>query len=252
MNIAIVTGASSGLGIAFVRGLLNNFKDIDKIWVIARRKERLVQLQSQLSDKLLVFALDLINADSFKELENMLQAERPNIKVLINNAGFGKLDYFNQTPACLMEDMISLNCSAVTTLTSLCLKYMQKNAFIINVSSIAAFAPNTRLTAYSATKSFILSLSLGLRQELRPHKINVLAVCPGPMSTEFLNVANIPAGRSKTFDRLPYCNPETVALRALKNAKKGRAVYTPRLIYKIYYVLAKFLPVSLTMKICKA
>jgi predicted dehydrogenase len=252
MDIAIVTGASSGLGVAFVRALLKEYKNLDEIWVVARRKERLCQLKSELGNKLHVIALDLIKPQSIAEFEQTLCQQKPNIKILINNAGFGKLDYFKEMPYSLMDDMIELNCRALTDLISVCLKYMQKNALILNVSSIAAFAPNTRLTVYSATKSFILSLSRGLRKELRPQKINVLAVCPGPMSTEFLSVANITAGRSKAFDKLPYCNPEKVALGALKKAKKGGAIYTPRIIYKLYYLLAKFLPMELAMNIGKA
>ena len=106
------------------------------------------------------------------------------------------------------------------------------------------------MAVYSSTKAYVMSLSRALRVELKKRKINVLAVCPGPMSTEFLSVANIEKGSSPMFDMLPRVNPRTMAVKSLKASKKRKAVYTNRVIYKFYRLVAKILPHSWVMKIC--
>ena len=127
---------------------------------------------------------------------------------------------------------------------------LKRGGFVLNVCSIASFCPNTRMTVYSSTKAYVMSFSRGLREELKPHGINVLAVCPGPMKTEFLDVANI-TERSPMFKTLPYSDPDKVADTAVVKAAKGRCVYTHKGLFKFYRVLAKLLPHSLMMKFCK-
>ena len=96
-----------------------------------------------------------------------------------------------------------------------------------------------------------MSFSRALREELKQKRINVLAVCPGPMSTEFLTRAHISKGASKTFDTLPYCDPKEIAVKSLKALEKGKAVYTNRFLYKLYRVLGKLMPKALMMKFAK-
>ena len=127
----------------------------------------------------------------------------------------------------------------------------KENSYIINVCSIASFVPNANLTVYSSTKAYVMSFSRGLRCELKKKKINVTAVCPGPMSTEFLAVAGINDGVSKMFDTLPRTTPSFVVKKSIKAAKRGKDVYTPRLLFKFYRVLAKVLPHSLLISLCK-
>ncbi|MBQ2696057.1 MAG: SDR family NAD(P)-dependent oxidoreductase, partial [Clostridia bacterium] len=121
---------------------------------------------------------------------------------------------------------------------------------IVNISSIASFCPNARMTVYSSTKAYVSSFTRGLAEEVRPAGISVTAVCPGPMSTEFLAVGNI-TGNSKMFATLPYDVPKKVAYGALKAAKKGRVFYTPHPFFKCYRILAKLLPHALVAKLCK-
>ena len=147
--------------------------------------------------------------------------------------------------------MVDLNVRALTEITSIVLKHMNEKSYIINVCSIASFVPNAYLTVYSSTKAYVMSFSRGLRQELKKRKINVTALCPGPMATEFLEVAGIDKGVSKMFDTLPTTKPSLAAKGAIKAAKKGRAVYTPRILFKVYRVLAKLVPHSLLIPICK-
>lgn len=250
MRIAILTGASSGMGREFFNALCEKYADLDEIWIIARRADRLKELCSN-SITVRPLALDLTESSSIENICGILEQEKPDIKVLINNAGFGKLGFVNEIPYAEHWNMVTLNNSALTALCSICIPYMSAGSFIINVASIAAFAPNPRMATYCSTKAYVLHFSKCMREELKSKKINVLAVCPGPMKTEFLDVAGISGGKSKTFETLPYCDPKKVAYKSIEKAKKGRGVYTPRAFFKFYRVLAKLLPHSFIMKFSK-
>ncbi|MBE6739769.1 MAG: SDR family NAD(P)-dependent oxidoreductase [Ruminococcaceae bacterium] len=254
MITAIITGASSGLGREFALALKKRCPDIESFWLIARRREKLEELAKELGeDKCFVLPLDLTGEEYVSELTQVLSDSVPEIKYLINNAGYGKLDYFENIPVGDCANQVTLNCVSLTTVTRLCLPYMEKDGEIINVASIASFAPNARMTVYSSTKAYVLSFSRSLREEFKMSgkKLNCLAVCPGPMDTEFLPVANIGKGTSKTFDTLPRTNPKKVAEKALKMSAKKKAVYTPKFFFKFYRVLSKILPTSLVMKLAK-
>lgn len=250
MNIAVITGASSGLGWEYAKAVYETRTDLDEIWVIARREERLQELKSKLGDKIIPVAFDITDPQSVEDYAQMLKDKNATVKLLINNAGFGKLGYFDELSLLENTRMVQLNCEALTAMTAATLPFMNEKSEIVNTCSIASFAPNTRMAVYSSTKAYVMSLSRALRLELKRRKINVLAVCPGPMSTEFLSVANIDKGASKTFDMLPRVNPRTMAIKSLRASHKGKAVYTNRIFYKFYRLLAKILPHSLVMKLC--
>ncbi len=252
MNIAIITGASSGLGKEYVNAVYNRYPLLDEIWVVARREDRLNELRQSLGEKIRVIAADITKDDDINKIKSLLTEKKVNIKLLINNAGFGKLGNFKDLSLEENAGMVRLNCEALTVVSSLALNFMEKGSKIINVCSIASFAPNTRLATYSSTKAFVMSLSRAMKDELKPLGINVLAVCPGPMDTEFLSVANILKGTSRTFDALPRVNPKKVAIASLKASDKNKAVYTNHILYKVYRVLAKILPLSIVMKLCRA
>lgn len=127
---------------------------------------------------------------------------------------------------------------------------MSEGSAILNVSSIASFCPNARMTVYSSTKAYVTSFSRGLAYELKARKINVCVVCPGPMDTAFLTRGDI-KGKSKTFDTLPYCKVDKTAKGALKAVKNGKSVYTPTLFFKFYRFLAKILPHSIVIPLAK-
>ena len=252
MKIAVITGASSGLGEEYLKCIVESSPDITEIWAIARRAERLEKLAETYKEKKIVpFPLDLTSYDSYNEFQKKLEAEKPDIEILINNAGFGTLGNFDEQELFSQTRMVDLNNRALTAITSASLPYMSKGSFIINVCSIAAFATNPRMTVYCSTKAYVYSFSKSLRFELKNRGINVLAVCPGPMDTEFLPVAGISKGASHTFDTLPRCNPQSVAQRSLKKAKAGKGKYTPRLFYKFYHLLSDILPHSLVMHMSK-
>ena len=251
MKTAIITGASSGLGREFVRQLADVFPDIACYWLIARRKDRLAEMAEGLPGKAVeCLCLDLCDSMSFVALQEKLAAERPEVDLLINNAGCGYLGNLGEVETATQTRMVDLNLRALTAVTNMTIPFMPKGAHIINVSSIASFCPNPRMTVYSSTKAYVSSFTVGLSEELRPKGITVTAVCPGPMKTEFLDIGRI-TGNSKTFATLPYCDQVRVAGGTLRAARAGRTIYTPKLFYKFYRCLAKVTPVKLMVKFTK-
>lgn len=246
-KIAVITGASAGLGIAFLKNIPARYPETQEIWAIQRRKADAQSYPIPIRS----VQLDLTDRESYRQLEELLRTEQPDIQLLINNAGFGKIGDLAESEYHEQGRMVDLNVRAATVITTLCLPYMRRNAHIVNVASIAGFAPNPRMTVYSSTKAYLISFSKSLREELKPKGVHCMAVCSGPMHTEFLPVAGIQKGTSKTFDTLPYCDPDRVAEKALKLVQKNRAIYTPRLFYRFYRILAKLLPHNFIMKISK-
>lgn len=249
MKIAVLTGASAGFGVELLRAAITQCPDIGTYWLIARRRDRLEALQAQFPEKTLrAVPLDLTNPAALQELKALLQKEQPEIALLINNAGAGRLCDFPESDPESQLMQVDLNCRALTAVTHFCLPYMAPGSLILNVSSIASFAPTPRMTVYCATKSYVQAFSRALREELKSRKINVLAVCPGPMDTEFLGIAGIEKGGSPTFDTLPHQNPAKMAKNALKAGLKGKSAYTMGFFYKLYRVLAHLLPKCILMK----
>lgn len=249
MNIAIITGASSGLGEKFAYEIDKSRDNIEEIWLIARREEKLKEIAKKISRRTRILPLDITAKDFKEKYTALLKENTADVKILINNAGFGKLENFDKISPEDNCGMVRLNCEALTLVTALTLPFMSQNSEIINSCSIASFAPNTRMAVYSSTKAYVMSLSRALRGELKTRKINCLACCPGPMNTEFLSLAGIEKGTSFTFDTLPRVNPEIMARNSLKASADKKAVYTCRAFYKFYRILAKILPHSLVMKL---
>ena len=250
MKTAIITGASSGLGREYAKQIADIFPEVEKIWLIARRADRLADTVAECKRPCETLSLDLCADGDLLALSNRLSDEKPEVSVLINCAGCGYLGNVDETDPALFTRSIDLNVRALTSVTCSVLPYMKDGGRIINVSSIASFCPNPRMTVYSATKSYVSDFSLGLRDELRGRGINVTAVCPGPMDTEFLDIGKI-TGNSKMFKTLPYCDPEKVVRGSLKASKRGRAVWTPKAFFKFYRFLAKIIPHTLLVKLVR-
>ena len=251
MKTAIITGASSGLGKEFARQVRDVFPEIQCLWLIARRADRLQALSAALPGVVVKpISLDLTAADACGQLTALLEAEQPEVSLLINCAGCGIWGNFDESNLEEQLRMIDLNIRALTAVTRAVLPHIPSGGRIINISSIASFVPNARMSVYSASKAYVSFFSRGLYEELKPRKIAVTAVCPGPMETEFLSVGRI-TGNSKTFDRLPYCNPKKVVHGSLVASKKGQAVHTPRGFYKFYRVLSGLVPHAILVHAAK-
>lgn len=252
LKIAVITGASSGLGREYALETAKSRDNIDEIWLIARREDKLKETAKDIKKPVRILPLDITDGGAQSRYKKLLNELKPEVALLINNAGFGRLGDFDSITAEDNGGMVRLNCEALTVMTALTLPFMTAGSEIINTCSIAAFAPNTRMAVYCSTKAYVLSLSKTLRSELKGRKINVLAVCPGPMDTEFLPVAGIAKGVSRTFDTLPRVKPDVMARKSLAASANKRGVYTNLLFYKFYRVIAKILPHSIVMKMCGA
>lgn len=242
--IAIVTGASSGMGREAVIQLADRFGEkFSEIWVIARRRERLEQLQSQVPVPLHILPLDLQNTDDRTLFERELEAHRPQVRMLINSAGFGKIGKIGGLDLESETGMIQLNVEALCAVTHMVLPYMPFNSRIIQFASSASFLPQPGFAIYSATKSFVLSYSRALREELRERGISVTAVCPGPVKTEFFDIAET-TGKIPLYKRLTMADPRKVVRLALRDSMMGKAIsiYGPWM--KAFFVLCKVLPHS--------
>ena len=188
MNIAIVTGASSGMGREFVLQL-SGYVHVDEIWVIARREGALEALKNEIAVPIRPLPLDLCEESAFDAISALLEAEKPNIRLLVNAAGFGKFGAYHKVSLQDESRMIDLNCKAVVLLTRLCLPYMAAGSHILQLDSLSAFQPVPYITTYGATKAFVLSYSRAMNRELKSRGIRVMAMNPGWVKTEFFNHA---------------------------------------------------------------
>ena len=249
MNIAIVTGASSGMGKEFVLQL-SNYVQVDEIWAVARRKENLEALQARVSVPVRPVCLDLLQTESFSEMEQLLAAQKPNVKLLVNAAGFGKFGPYHKVSITDDCRMIDLNCKALLVMTRLVLPYMETGSHILQLDSLSAFQPVPYITTYGATKAFVLSYCRAMNRELKPRGIRMMAMNPGWVKTEFFSHAMKTNGDGEVqyFNRL-YEADEVVAtgLKDLYRSKKDYSIHG--LPVKLQVLGVKLMPHSIIMNI---
>ena len=242
--VALITGASSGLGVEFARQLS---KKGQRLVLAARRKERLDALATELGSARAV-AIDLSRPGAVSTLLDHLRNADEQVEVLINNAGFGLRGRFVELDALREREMIDLNIGALTDLCRAIAPQMmeQKSGAILNVASTAAFQPGPNMAVYFATKAYVLSFTEALHEELKPHGVKVSALCPGPTRTEFGEVAGI-----KTlgqFDRLAM-ESEPVVRAGLEGLESNEAVVIPGATNKIGAWSTRLAPRSVVRRI---
>ena len=249
-KVIIVTGASSGMGRELCRIIAKRYKVDAEFWLIARRRERLIELSGELSalgKGSRILDMDLLSETAFERLSLLLKEEEPKVMLLINASGFGKLGRFSDMDPSETEDMIRLNCCALSRVCRLCLPYMARGyGHIINFASAAAFSPMPHFAVYGATKAYVLSFSRALNEELKPVGVSVTAVCPGPVRTEFFDIAeeheSVPL-----YKRFFMADARRVAKKALKDSLCSKPVSTYGLSIGALRVLTKVLPVSVVL-----
>lgn len=248
MNIAVVTGASSGIGKEFVRQI-DQRAHFDEIWVIARSEERLKILEKKLKTKIRVLAFDLTKPDSIEEYRSILRKENPNVKLLINAAGFGKIGAVNEISMEDITQMIALNITASVQMTQVTLPYMKPYSNIINMASSSAFQPLPNLNVYASTKAFILHYTNALQVELKNRRIVATAVCPGWVQTNFVHVAK-ETRNPGAVKKFPFMvKPRDVVSKAFQDAKQGKQLSIYGLPTNLQYYLAKWIPKNILMKL---
>ena len=231
-NAALVTGASSGIGAAIADQLAaRGFSLV----LVARREERLRTLAIDLSVEhgvdAEVITCDLAQDEERERIQSEIREGGRSVEVLVNNAGFGHQADFARSPHERMVEMVRLNVEAVVDLTSRFLTPMVERGrgSVINVASLAAFQPLPGSAVYGASKAFVLSFSEAIRTELRGSGVTVTAVCPGPVRTEFMAVAEVPGVEDRT-PGVVWMSPGDIAKEAVDGAAHDKRVVVPGLL----------------------
>lgn len=249
MKIAIVTGASSGLGKEFVFQLEKMDLDLDEIWILARRMDRLIEIQNTCNLPIKPVCIDLCDTNQMDCLEREINLIKPDIKILINAAGMGKIGNYKTISRKEADWMIDLNCKAAIDMTYICLPYMKENSHILQICSTSAFQPLPYLNIYAASKSFLYRFSRALRMECKKDKIHVCAICPYWINdTEFIQNAKQNQG-NEIHSFLFASKTKNVVKRALYDAFHGFGVSTPGPVCTMHRFFSKFIPYSIMMRI---
>ena len=246
MKIALITGASSGLGREFARQIPKLYQNLDEIWVVARRAERLNELEMELKVPVRIFDGDLNQDYIYKKLGIALGKSHANVRMLVNAAGYGKIGTFCEYGWKEETGMVDLNCRSLTRMTALCLPYMHCGSRIVNLSSAAAFGPQPGFAVYAATKSYVYSLSMALGRELKGSGIYVTAVCLGPVDTEFFDHTGKEVASVKKKFR---ADAKDVVRKALIDSARGKKISVYGLSMKAAQVASKIVPDSVIVAV---
>ncbi|MCI8764525.1 MAG: SDR family NAD(P)-dependent oxidoreductase [Lachnospiraceae bacterium] len=246
MTIAVVTGASSGMGREAVIRIAERFGKIGEIWVIARRQEQLEQLRKEALVPLRIFPLDLTESGSLDVLRRALEEAHPKVRLLVNAAGYGKYGKVGEAALAEETNMVRLNCEALCGVTHLVLPYLSDHSRILMFASAAGFLPQPGFATYAATKAFVVSYSRALNAELKSRDIVVTAVCPGPVDTAFFTVAKTHA-EMPSYKKRFMASPRRVVRKALRDSIMGKSmsIYSPAM--KGFRLLCKVLPHGLIL-----
>ena len=245
MRIAVITGASSGIGREFVFAVDRKYS-FDEIWVVARRAERLEELKGKCRNPVRPLALDLADDAGPEAYRALLEKEQPEIALLVNAAGCGVFGPFGEKDLGALLHSAKLNALALTAMCHLSLPYMKRGSSIVNMGSNSSWQPVPYQAVYGASKSYVLSLSRAIGRELRPRGIHVMCVCPGWIKTEFQQHAKHDE-YIRYVDR--WYGPEEVAAQAMEDLEKKKTVSILGAPVRRQVALVKHLPVDMVMDI---
>ena len=250
VNIAVITGASSGIGKEFALQI-DKLEALDEIWLVARRREAMEDLAHKLSAKARIICLDLLKEESFAEYKSIITASGANIRYMVNASGFGEMGDWSEVPLDSQMRMIDLNIKALVKMTVLSIPFMSKGSNLIEIGSASVFNPLPYFNVYASTKSFVRHYTRALHEELKPLGINVTVVCPGWVRTEFFEHTNDNRVRYSPKAYKPMLEKEHVVCCALKAVRKNKALCVVGKFTKLQHILSKLLPHSLLIKIWK-
>lgn len=245
-KIAILTGATGGLGREFLKQIMN--EEIDEVWAIARNEQKLSELRNEHGGRVIPISIDLSAMQGIEQIKDMLDEKKPQVAYLINNAGLAKMGKYTDFSIEEIDKTINVNCKVPVMLAQICIPYMGKGSKILNISSASAFQPNPYINLYAATKAFERSYSRALNVELEGTGITSTAVCPSWVDTELLQKEI--NGKKVKFPGL--VTPDRVVKQAIKDAKKGKDMTVCSMYVKCQHVNVKLLPQRWVMKIWMA
>ena len=241
-KVALITGASSGLGREYAMRLDKKLGEKEEIWLIARRLERLEEIAKGLRHPVRCLSFDLTKEESFAQIGALLKKENAEVRYLINCAGFGKIGKIADMPRSEQDGMLTLNCSAGMGMVGICLPYMGRGTRIMNVCSTAGFQPFQSLNVYAASKACFLRYSRALRMELLPAGISVTAVCPYWIKdTEFIGIAG-PEKKSDIRSFPLSSKVSSVAALSLFGSSLNLPVVTPGIVCTFHRLFSKLFP----------
>jgi uncharacterized protein len=245
MTTALVTGASTGIGRVFAKKFAAQGHDVV---VVARDEARLKELAIELSTDVEVLAADLTDQEDLARVEARIEDQSRPVEILVNNAGFGTFGTFAELDRDVEDREIRLNVLALTRLTHAAVQAMipRKRGGIINVSSIAGFQPAPYGATYSATKAFVTSFTQGVHEEVKPHGVKVVALCPGFTRSEFQQRAGIRDNGGPAF---LWQSPEEVVDVALEGLRRNQALTIPGAHNKAAALFSQMTPDSVKRKI---
>lgn len=249
MRIAIVTGASSGMGRDFVRAL--DGRGLDEIWAVARRLDALGSLAAECRTRVRPLSLDLKTDGAFETLSSLLRETSPEVQYLICGAGYGRFGDYTKVGTEESLGMIELNITALVRTTYLVLPFMPQGSHIIGIASASAFVPLPHFNIYASTKAFVRHFLRALGPELSGRGITVTALCPGWVDTHFMATADKTSTDSVTSFPFMKKSPEVVDA-ALKAADRGRHTCVPGVMMKAMHLFSGLLPSSVSMKVWEA
>ncbi len=246
MNIILITGASSGIGMEFALQMDKYFAHIDEFWLVARNRAKLEEIKKALRHETRIFPMDITKKETMDVLEEALgkagsSEKKSVIRVLINCAGYGLMGDFEGQDSEGALGMIRLNCEALTGLTQRMLPHMKKGSRIIQMASSAAFLPQPGFAVYAASKSYVLSFSRALGEELKRKGIYVTSVCPGPVDTPFFEIAES-TGSTLAVKKYTMVSADRVVALALKDSYRKRSISVCSLPIRMFEILSKVLP----------
>jgi uncharacterized protein len=248
-SCVLITGASAGIGREFARQLAGR---AGSLVLVARRQERLEELRDELTKRnpslnVHLRATDLSDDRAAIELFDWLEREKLAIDLLINNAGLGDVGPFATAEIQRVKEMLAVNITALTLLTRLLLPGMiaRKRGAILNVSSTAGFLPIAGFAVYAATKAYVTSFSEAIRAELHGTGVTVTSLCPGPVHTEFTQVAARSGAKRIRSPEFVHVSAEEVARAGLAAVESGRPLVIPGFIMKLGMYLVRIMPLSI-------
>ncbi len=248
-KIAVITGASSGIGREFVRTLASHGQ-YDEVWAIARNAERLEALKNDTDICVRPISLDLASPDAAHKYSELLEQDKPQVALLINCSGYGKFEATDKISLEQNLGMIDLNCRALTAIAYLTLPYMSRGSEMINIASVAAFQPIPYINVYGASKAYVLSFSRALGRELAPRGIRVLALCPFWTKTAFFDRAVNKDSDTIVKKYVAMYTPEFIVKKAWSALKKKNKDYViPGFKAKMQVLAVKLLPHSIVMRV---
>ncbi len=245
MKIAVISGASSGMGLEFAKAL--DSYQLDELWLIAKDDGLLEKNTTELKTNVRLFPVDLTNKEAFFAIAEEYAKSNVKISYLVCSAGVGFNGDFESISENQIALTVSLNCTALSLLIKISQPYLAEGSRVINIASGSGFTPQPSFAVYAASKAYVISLSRALGHEMRKHKVYFTAVCPGPVDTSFFSsLENV-----KEYKKKYLISPKKVALGALKASKKKRKIYTPTFSMKMVHLASKLLPTSLILKFYK-